>query len=253
MRYALATAGLVAAGVIILFAAGIGAEPRPRPVVRRDVPCAGCILRLPAPSPGRAFPLVVALHGDNGSPARLVELLQPEADRRGFAVLALACPQKLGCDHRSFWQWGGAPSWLSAQVDALAAPPSSEPSLAWSIDPQQVYLLAWSGGASYVTDVMAELPPRFAAVALLGGGMPSRHGGACARCRVPIYYAIGERNPLGYLARAARDTLRSCGHPLREVVLPGADHEGEWAALSHGKIAEVLSFFAAQPLSCPSP
>ncbi len=201
------------------------------------------------------MPLIVALHGDNGSPARLVELLQAEAERRGYAVLALACPRQLGCDHRSFWQWGGSPSWLWAQVEALAAalraPQGQTP--ACSINLQQVYLLAWSGGASYLTDVMVDLPARFAAVALLGGGMPSRHGDVCARCRVPIYYAMGERNPLLALARSAAETLRHCGHPLREVVLPRADHQGEWAALAHGKVADVLAFFAANPAGCPEP
>jgi poly(3-hydroxybutyrate) depolymerase len=188
---------------------------------------------------------VVALHGDNGTPARLLELLQAEAEKRKLAVLALACPQALGCDHRSFWQWGGAPGWLAAQVDALAAAvPEAR------IDPQRVYLLAWSGGASYLTDVMAQVPPRFAAVALLGGGMPSRHPEACAPCRMPIYFLIGESNPLVGLAQRARDALRACGHPLRETSLPAADHEGEWSALKRGKLAEALDFLGEQSLRC---
>lgn len=226
-----------------------GAQPLPA-VVRRDVPCPGCVLRLPAGSPERPRPLVVALHGDRGTPAQLVELLQGEAERRGLAVLALACPQKLGCDRQSFWQWGGAPSFIAAQVDALlsAREPSGAPT--WVLDRQRVYLLAWSGGASYLTDVMAQLPGRFAAVALLGGGMPSRQAGSCARCPVPIYYVLGERNPLAALARSARDALQACGHPLRFETLPRADHAGEWAALRHGKLGEVLAFFAEHTLRC---
>jgi predicted esterase len=165
-------------------------------------------------------------------------------------VLALACPQKLGCDRQSFWQWGGAPSFIATQVDALlsAREPSGAPT--WTLDRERVYLLAWSGGASYLTDVMAQLPGRFAAVALLGGGMPSRQAGACARCPVPIYYVLGERNPLAALARSARDALQACGHPLHFETLPRADHAGEWAALRHGKLAEVLAFFAEHSLHC---
>lgn len=229
---------------------GSAAQPLPAAVLRRNVPGPGCVLRLPAGPPGRSRPLVVALHGDNGSPAQLVELLQGEAERRGLAVLALACPQELGCDRRSFWQWGGAPSFIAAQVDALlsAREPSGAPT--WMLDRERVYLLAWSGGASYLTDVMAQLPGRFAAVALLGGGMPSRQTGACARCPVPIYYVLGERNPLAALARSARDALRACGHPLHFETLPRADHAGEWAALRHGKLGEVLTFFAEHSLRC---
>jgi poly(3-hydroxybutyrate) depolymerase len=255
MRARRLAASGVAAGAL-LHAALAAAEPRPPsqpgPTLRRDVPCAGCLLRLPAGAGSGAVPLVVALHGDNGAPARLVELLQDEADRRGYAVLALACPRKLGCDQRSFWQWGGAPTWLAAQLDGLAKlPPAAQ--LPRPIDAQRIYLLAWSGGASYVTDVIADLPSRFAALALLGGGMPSRHGATCARCRLPVYYALGERNPLAALALAAQDALRRCGHPLRTVSLTGADHAGEWAALAHGRIAEVLAFFAEHTRSCADP
>ena len=232
------------------------AEPPPGPR-RPEAPCRGCVLRLPAPDawPG-ARPLVVALHGDNGTPAQLVELLQAEAERRGMAVLALACPRQLGCDRRSFWQWGGAPSYITDQVDALLRPSrgadaSATSSGAAPIDPQRLYLLAWSGGASYLTSVMAQLPSRFAAVALLGGGMLGPQVGACARCPVPVYYLLGERNPLAALAESARDALKTCGHPLRFVSLPRADHSGEWNALRRGQLATVLTFFSEHTLSCP--
>ena len=61
---------------------------------------------------------------------------------------------------------------------------------------------------------------------------------------------LGERNPLGALARSARDALLACGHPLHFETLARADHAGEWAALRHGKLAEVLAFFAEHSLRC---
>lgn len=266
MRHArLGAAWAIAIGVGLGHVATVRAAlPQRQPMAQRkdEVPCRGCLLHLPATAPGPGgWPLVVALHGDGGTPAQLIDQLRAEADRRGFAVLALACPQQLGCDRRSFWQWGGAPSFITQEVDALLATPSGperprpertgEGTRTARIDRQRVYLLAWSGGASYLTDVMAQLPSRFAAVALLGGGMPSRQAGACARCLVPIYYVLGERNPLAALAHAARDALTACGHPLRWVSLPSADHAGEWSALRHGQLAATLAFFAAHELSCP--
>lgn len=254
-RIARAPAAGVGLGLLLTLTVARAAVPQtPNPP---EAPCPGCILRLPAGAAWQgARPLLVALHGDNGTPAQLAELLQAEAERRGFAVLALACPRQLGCDRRSFWQWGGAPSFITEQVDALLrsshGAAGTEPGRgAARIDPQRLYLLAWSGGASYLTSVMAQLPSRFAAVALLGGGMPGPQVGACARCPVPVYYMLGARNPLASLAESARDALKACGHPLRFVSLPGADHAGEWNALRRGQLATLLTFFSEHTLSCP--
>lgn len=214
-------------------------------VDRRDLPCPGCVARIPRGA--GPHPLVVVLHGDRGSPAELVRGLRGAADARGFAVLALACPVALGCTARSFWQWRGSPAWLTQQVDALAAALAPE---GIRIDRSRVSLLGWSGGASYLTDVAAELPPGFAALGLVGGGMPTQHRGACAPCPQPVYFAVGDRNPLRSLAVAAQAELRACGHALTWRPIARADHAAERAALEQDLGAALLDFLAAQTDRC---
>mgnify|MGYP003443285062 CR=1 FL=1 len=46
------------------------------------------------------------------------------------------------------------------------------------------------------------------------------------------------------------DHMKAAGFALERETLPQADHAGEWAALRHGKLAEVLAFLAEHSLRC---
>ena len=214
----------------------------------RNTPTVGSLLwkpTLPAAQAATApLPLLVVLHGDGGSPQQLLSLLIPEAQRRGLQVLALACPRDQGCSHRSFWQWNPSPAWLTESLQALAQQ--------HKFDASRVYLLGWSGGASYLADVMAQVPPQFAAVALLGGGMPTRGAEGCAACKLPIYYSIGEKNPLRALAEASYQELKKCAHEVSWHVVRGADHAAEWESLQQGGVRAVLDFLLSKAGPCPS-
>lgn len=196
--------------------------------------CPGCVLRLPRAAGDR--PLVVALHGDGATPGPLVALLQGEAERRGVILFAPLCPRALGCPGASWWRWAGASAWLTRQIERVVR---SQP-----VDARRVYGLGWSGGASYLASSLDELPATFAAVGLVGGGMPGR--GGCPSWAAPVYFVSGARNPLRALAEAGRERLASCGHSVRWVSLPQADHEGEWRALREREAARILAFFLAQ-------
>lgn len=189
----------------------------------------------PGPAPAAGWPLLVALHGDGGDPAALVEQLRPAARRLGLAVLAPPCPAERGC-RGSFWRWGGSPDFLREAIADLGRRER--------LDPQRLVLLGWSGGASYLAAAMPDLSPIFAAVLLWGGGMPGP--GGCAARPMPVAFLSGTKNPLRGLAEAARDQLRRCGHPLTWVSLPGADHAAEWQALggtaSEQRLRELLPF-----------
>ncbi len=216
----------------------------PAPDLLRDEICKGCL----AAGKDRSAPqpLVVVLHGDEGSPTKLMSLWSPLAERgicrnqngavrlcdpreasgdqQNIWVFAPKCPTNEGCKG-SYWRWGGDAVWLGKQVDAFKA--------AHAVDASRVYLAGWSGGATYIAMKNPDWFPRFAALSLAGGGThPHKDGcfpntgGACA----PVTFLMGSGNPLFALAEEAKRGFERCGHALDFQLLEGVDHAGEWRA-----------------------
>lgn len=232
-----------------------GAAPVPPvlsvPAVRRrlDWPCPGCLFDPPSVAVTGRTPLVVVLHGD-ASPGRPpdvrgpMEALAAAARARGFALFAPRCPADRGCGRGSFWQWreGDPKGWLEDQLAAIEA--------AYPIDPDRVWLVGWSGGASYAGAWLARLGGRFAALAFVGGGMPPAAAG-CPACLPPAYFLVGEDNPLHEIARALRDAHIACGGAPRWELLPRTGHTGERAAFhSPARAAALLDWLGQNPRRC---
>jgi MYXO-CTERM domain-containing protein len=130
-------------------------------------------------------------------------------------------------------------------VDAVAAH--------YPVDPARVYLSGWSGGATYIGFQRGDFESRFAAINLSGGGSPPGGGAACAPCPAPVYYLMGDRNPLFASAVATRDFFKGCGHEVEWRLLPGADHGGELRAYSRPEqAASLLAWLSARPKRCPA-
>jgi pimeloyl-ACP methyl ester carboxylesterase len=172
-----------------------------------------------APAHGAARPLLVLLHGDRQLPSELLGALRAEAARRDVALYAPACPAP--CPSRSFWQRNPDPAALADEVDAAAAKLGA--------DPRRVAIIGWSGGATYLGVRFAELGGRYRAVAVLGGGAL---GPGCPAAAPPTLFVEGDHNPLHALARELADGLRACRAPVTWRLLPGADHQAEWAAVT---------------------
>jgi predicted esterase len=216
----LGLAAALGASVVILDAPPAAADPVPPP-------CAGCRLSLPPATSTEPIPLLVVLHGDWGvGPAELLAAWAPHALPLGVGVLALACPRDRGCQG-SFWRWNGDPSWID---DAVAAVAAKRP-----IDRSRVWLAGWSGGASYMGLRAPQLQKTFAALVYHGGGIPPSEGGCGVidpkRPSAPVYFLVGDGNPLHGLAVSLRDRHRACGDDVTWRLVPRADHGGEWRAL----------------------
>ncbi|NUO48524.1 MAG: hypothetical protein HOV80_06675 [Polyangiaceae bacterium] len=189
----------------------------------RDVPCDGCLLEVPSELASPA-PLVVALHGDEGSPAKVAGLWAPIARELGFVLLAPRCPKSEGCDG-SWWRWDHSAAWIVKQAEAVG--------LRVEIDPGRRFLTGWSGGASYASLHITELSPAFAAFSLAGGGIATEStpclagaGGACA----PTHVLAGELNPHFFMTERTKEALERCGHTVEFLRLAATDHAGEWRA-----------------------
>lgn len=255
----------------------------PPAVILHDVPCAGCVVAgADGAAGGAALPLIVVLHGDEGSPKKVAALWGALAERgvcgavggepaphlcssaeqgaaQRFAMLAPHCPKGAsgsdpGCTAGSFWRWDGPPTWLFAQVAALSE--------RLPIDRARIGLAGWSGGTTYigmhaeswfVPDPATGLS--FASILMVGGGMPQREGactpsagGACA----PVRYLMGDKNPYFDLAESTRDAMVRCGHDVAWERLAGADHGAEWRAYER-RAPELALWLLAHPAGCAAP
>lgn len=199
-------------------------------------PCKGCVLDVPTST--TPVPLVVVLHGDRERATAAAARWHAAVQHRGWALLALQCPADLGCGD-SFWKWDGDPSWVRDQVAAVVA--------AHSIDTRRIYLVGWSGGASYIGWRATAWTGLFAALVIHGGGMAPAEA-TCVDHGRPVYFLVGDHNPLHRLAKQLRDYFETCKHEVMWDLVPGADHAREDAALTSKKAAAILDWLDARYL-----
>jgi poly(3-hydroxybutyrate) depolymerase len=199
-------------------------------------PCRGCTLEVPRGHGPR--PLLVVLHGDGENADDAAARWRGAALPRGWAVLALQCPRERGCVDGSWYQWRGAPDWVQSQVDAVVQK--------FAINRRRIYLVGWSGGATYLGMNAASWAPGFAAVVLHGGGQPPEDDRCPAR-RLPAYFLVGDRNPAHPAVKRLRSYLEHCGEEIRWDLVAKGDHAAEDQALDHRKAARILAWLQARP------
>jgi polyhydroxybutyrate depolymerase len=167
--------------------------------------------------------LVLILHGRGGS-GRFIERrahFDAGAERAGAVV---AYPDAVDAIWNDGW-WPNAAAddvaFLSALADALVAE--------FRIDPARVYAAGFSNGAGMVHRLACE-SDRFAAIAAIGGDMPSDLAQRCSNARPVSVLAIHgtDDRAVAYGAQLAR-TLQhwvasnACTGPTSRVLLPDAD------------------------------
>lgn len=199
-----------------------------------ESPCRECTLELPdaATNP---VPLVVVLHGDNDNAVERAAKWREATLQRGWALLSLECPAELGCPGGSWYKWDHDPSWVHAQVEDVIE--------RYPIDRSRIYLVGWSGGATYIGKHVQEWPSVFAAVVIHGGGVnPS--SSECPDRPLPAYFLVGDENPAHGGMKRLRAYFESCGDDVRWDLLRGANHQREDAALTPEKADEILGWLA---------
>ena len=187
-----------------------------------------------APAGKDPVPLVVVLHGDREHAAAAAARWHAAAKKRGWALLALECPKAEGCED-SWWKWDGDPSWIGDQIDAAGK--------TRAIDRALVYLVGWSGGGSYIGYRAQAWSSRFAALVVHGGGMAPASAD-CPEQALPVYFLVGDRNPLHELAKRLRTYFDGCKQEVVWDLVKGADHGKEEAALTAKKADAILGWLA---------
>jgi predicted esterase len=159
------------------------------------------------------------------------------AEARGVAVLALQCPSSAGCTAQSWWRWNQPVSgWLTSQIEAVKRQRA--------IDEHRMWIVGWSGGASYIGGRSQEFESLFAAIVIHGGGMPPASS-ACASAKPGVYFLVGDSNPLHYLAERLHEHYAACSNNVVWTLLPHADHPAERRALASHREA-ILDWLATQ-------
>jgi predicted esterase len=196
-------------------------------------PCDGCTLTLPTTK----RPLLVVLHGNHESAEDAAHRWRGAAADKRWGVLALACPRALGCDEQARWyRWAGEPDWIFDQLAAIDD----------RIDRSRVYLVGWSGGASYIGMKAPAWDRRFAAIVFHGGGQPPDDDGACPS--LPAYFLVGDENPAHPAAKRLRAYWERCGAEAHWDLLEGANHAREDAALDREKAGAILEWLGTREM-----
>jgi poly(3-hydroxybutyrate) depolymerase len=196
-------------------------------------PCSGCTLDI-ARAHGDPLPLVVVLHGDNDNGRERAKKWREAVLRRGWALLSLDCPASLGC-HGSWYKWQHDPAWVREQVREVTA--------RVPVDATRIYLVGWSGGATFIGKHLHEWPRTFAATVIHGGGVPPRDDD-CPDRPFPAYFLVGDKNPNHDSAKALRAYFEGCAEEVKWDLLPGANHAKEDAALTPAKADQILRWLA---------
>jgi hypothetical protein len=79
------------------------------------------------------------------------------------------------------------------------------------IDPDRLWIVGWSGGASYIGHRTQEIERSFAVIH--GGGIRPAYAD-CTSPRASVYFLVGDANPLHNLAVQLRDYYVGCDHDV---------------------------------------
>jgi poly(3-hydroxybutyrate) depolymerase len=172
------------------------------------------------------------LHGNHEDAGDSKRRWKAAVEARGWELLAVDCPKHLGCEDGKWYLWNGDPKWLGEQVREVTQKKR--------IDTRRIYLVGWSGGATYIGKRMPAWPQMFAALVVHGGGVPPRDADECPDRRFPAYFLVGDKNPAHGGAKRLRDYFERCGQEVQWDLLPGANHAKEDEALTPEKADQIL-------------
>jgi predicted esterase len=171
-------------------------------------------LRFPDDSPGKKWPLIVALHGSGGGNPATWDTAKLQGGPMGYAIahpgfpFAVLVPRSPG---------GWYPPAVNEAIDEAVA--------TGRIDTNRIVLCGFSMGAIGTWSVAYDAPNRFAALAIVGG-----RSGDSNRMKfikdVPVWVFNGaeDETTLPTEAKAAVASLKAAGGHVRFTLLLGAGH-----------------------------
>jgi len=192
-----------------------------------------CRLRLPSAAvTGKAYPLVVGLHGNGGNAEEMMQSLTPEA----FPGMICAAPEGAYSRDDLSFQPGPHFSWYMPGVDRaswpIVDPPTADYILAVVEEVSKthpvsdVILLGFSQGVSAAYLTALKRPERFSAVVAFAGSLPREsitpeQLKAGNRLRIMIACGINDAQVGLQRSEQARDLLREAGYRVQFETFEG--------------------------------
>ncbi len=173
-------------------------------------------------NPAQAMPLLLALHGDEGTPDYIYSVfLGLQKSSGAFILAAPKAPFGGGSWYQATSQHV---TFVNAVLTALLGK--------YNIDQDRIWITGWSGGATFLgyyailrEDVLA------AVVYHMGGGGGGSYSPPAGSCKIPARFVIGSADFLYDLAKTQYNTLTAKGHETVWVELPGVAHKFEPSTL----------------------
>ena len=165
----------------------------------------------------QAIPLLLALHGDEGTPDYIYQVFKSlqQTSKGAYIVVAPKAP------------FGGG-SWYQAttqHTDFVNTVISTVLTL-YNIDQDRIWITGWSGGSTFLSTYAIKRQDILAAVAYhMGGGGGGAYSPPAGSCKIPARFVIGDQDFLYSLAQAHYNTLKQNGHDVVWVELPGVGHD----------------------------
>lgn len=179
---------------------------------------------VPASYSGQAIPLLLALHGDEGTPDYIYSVFKGLQGTSGGAYV-LAAPKA---------PYGGG-SWYQAtsQHESFIDQVIVELLGSYNIDQDRIWITGWSGGATFLGYYAIKRQDILAAVVYhMGGGGGGSYSPPPNSCKIPGRFVIGSADFLYSLARKQHDTMKANGHDVTWIELPGVGHDFQQSTLA---------------------
>jgi len=180
--------------------------------------------RVPASySPNTAIPLLLALHGDEGTPDYIYSAFRGLQDSSAGAFILVTPKAPFG---------GG--SWYQAtsqHTDFINQVIDSQLK-GYNIDQDRIWITGWSGGATFLGYYAIKRQDILAAVVYhMGGGGGGSYSPPSGSCLIPGRFVIGSADFLYSLAQSQYNTMKTKGHDVVWVELPGVGHSFQQSTL----------------------
>jgi poly(3-hydroxybutyrate) depolymerase len=187
----------------------------------------------PPNDPASPYPLVVALHGDEGHPDQAVSYIWGAVwnAHQDFVLVAPVCPSAQG----SWWQGdtSGYAVFLHQVIDDVASK--------YNIDIARSFATGYSGGSCWLSAYAFEFQDVFAGIQWTCGGCnPNVTAPPAPNCKVDGRFHIAADDFLLDGAQATADAMTANGHAVDFVI---ADCSGHCCMNSPSDAEDALAWF----------